>query len=399
VGNDLKQPEKGVWTLKANQCPSVIVEPGFLSTQTDIDYLVKQENQQNIAKNILNGIETYAQRNLLSKEDNIRAIQDTILRGAAYIDTKNRIWLSADKIIHSAAPNKTLVDVTKAVLVINDKIEDNDILRNKLVVSRRIIIHSAEGKMLRKYGEAAKNGVFVFEDAVILNKPPYYPNESAIKKYNKATGEEIEAEKKQLTYINNTILEFYNGKKIKRAYASNKLDKALIFYEDGTADTVSIKQGEKIRLIPPPPPPPPNKVIKNTTDNEIGLTNLKTDSDYKKFDKVFTKVENEAGFKGGEGAWLKYIQSILQQNADLLMKDNNQGTCLVQFIVGTSGNVSDVKATTMENTRLAEIAVRAIAKGPKWEPAMQNGHLVVSYRQQSVTFKPADNLVDNSEPK
>lgn len=44
--------------------------------------------------------------------------------------------------------------------------------------------------------------------------------------------------------------------KIKEAQVSNKLNKALILYEDGSKDTLSINEGEKLRIIPPPPPPP-----------------------------------------------------------------------------------------------------------------------------------------------
>ena len=115
-------------------------------------------------------------------------------------------------------------------------------------------------------------------------------------------------------------------------------------------------------------------------------------------DKIFTVVETEARFPGGQQTWIKYIQDVLQKNADGLIKEHNEGTCLVQFIVDTNGNVSDVKATNMEKTSLAEIATGAIKKGPEWKPALQNGRSVASYKKQLITFKIADNIADN-EPK
>ncbi len=140
------------------------------------------------------------------------------------------------------------------------------------------------------------------------------------------------------------------------------------------------------------------KVIAYTpaNTNELPVTIVDT---VPKFDKIFTKVENEAQFPGGQPAWIKYIQAIIQRNAGLLMKDKNQGTCLVEFIVDVNGNVSDVKATTMKNTRLAEVGIKAIKEGPNWKPAIQNGHLVTSYKKQAISFKLTDKNMNTSEPQ
>jgi protein TonB len=36
---------------------------------------------------------------------------------------------------------------------------------------------------------------------------------------------------------------------------------------------------------------------------------------------------------------------------------------------------------------LAEVAVAAVKKGPKWKPAIQNGKSVKAYRRQPVTYR------------
>jgi protein TonB len=41
----------------------------------------------------------------------------------------------------------------------------------------------------------------------------------------------------------------------------------------------------------------------------------------------------------------------------------------------------------MKGSKLAEIAVNAIRKGPKWTPAQQNGRYVNAYRLQPVTLQ------------
>ncbi len=107
-------------------------------------------------------------------------------------------------------------------------------------------------------------------------------------------------------------------------------------------------------------------------------------------DKIFTKVENEAEFPGGQKAWLKYIEHIIETNSNQFMKDNIHGSCVVEFVVDVKGNIGNVKATTMQGTRLAEEAVKALKKGPRWVPAKQNGHIVTSYKSVLVTFKLSD---------
>lgn len=108
-------------------------------------------------------------------------------------------------------------------------------------------------------------------------------------------------------------------------------------------------------------------------------------------DKVFQKVEIEAKFPGGDKAWAKYISREINRYIDELQDAGKAGTCVVQFIVDREGNISDVEALTMKGTKLAEICVNAIRKGPKWTPAEQNGRKVKAYRKQPVTFQIADN--------
>ncbi len=102
-------------------------------------------------------------------------------------------------------------------------------------------------------------------------------------------------------------------------------------------------------------------------------------------DKVFTKVEIEAQFPGGASAWTKYVTRAITSNIDEF-SDGDYGTCVVKFIVSKDGSISNVEATTMKGSKLAEIATNSIRKGPKWTPAQQNGRFVNAYRLQPVTL-------------
>ena len=120
-------------------------------------------------------------------------------------------------------------------------------------------------------------------------------------------------------------------------------------------------------------------------DKGTQVTELpKTDDDE---NKIFTKVEVEAQFQGGEAAWRRYLQNNLNANTPV---DNGapEGTyqVVVRFIVGKDGTISDVAAETNHGYGMEQEAVKIIKKGPKWTPAIQNGRNVNAYRRQPITF-------------
>jgi hypothetical protein len=96
------------------------------------------------------------------------------------------------------------------------------------------------------------------------------------------------------------------------------------------------------------------------------------------------RVDFEAQFPGGDAGWSRYIGRVLQSQNGFSQSD--YGTCTVKFIVDKEGNVSDVQATTMKGTKLAEAIVNAVIKGPRWTPAQSNGRYVNSYRIVHVTL-------------
>ena len=131
------------------------------------------------------------------------------------------------------------------------------------------------------------------------------------------------------------------------------------------------------------------KIDDGLTPNEIKGSNV-IEAPVKKEtpeDIIFKTVEIDARFKGDWGA---YVKKEIEKNIDELTEANESGTCIVKFVVSKEGNVSNVEALTMKGTKLAEVAVNAIRKGPKWIPAIQNGAQVNAYRQQPITFKIND---------
>ncbi|MEI9945223.1 MAG: energy transducer TonB [Chitinophagaceae bacterium] len=120
--------------------------------------------------------------------------------------------------------------------------------------------------------------------------------------------------------------------------------------------------------------------------NEIVVTGYNRDSKLKEI--TFDKVETEASFPGGSTEWVRYLERNLNPNTPII---NNAPagayTVFVQFIVKTDGSISDIKALTNHKYGMEEEAIRIIKNSPKWQPAIQNGQKVNSYKKQPVTFQ------------
>ena len=91
-------------------------------------------------------------------------------------------------------------------------------------------------------------------------------------------------------------------------------------------------------------------------------------------DKIFTSVEREAEFPGGNAAWEGYVQ----KNLDGFNPADNGAApgkyqVMVRFVVSKDGCISDVQAETNFGYGMEEQAIKCIKKGPNWKPALQNG--------------------------
>jgi protein TonB len=162
-----------------------------------------------------------------------------------------------------------------------------------------------------------------------------------------------------------------------------------------------IVKDEEVKKEDIPPPVEDIKDVKIALENQEGIKDegiavpvvdegkavVEAPKDETNYDQTFTKVEVEAQFPGGLGAWQKYVQrNVNGQVASDNGSPAGSYTVYVQFIVDKEGNISDVKALTNHGYGMEEEAIRAIKRGPKWTPAIQNGRNVKAYRKQPITF-------------
>ena len=174
-------------------------------------------------------------------------------------------------------------------------------------------------------------------------------------------------------------------------YANNKVDKSSLYQIHGeSGDTTSpekptikkdtLKTSLK-KLIPPPPPPASPKEPK-TAPNPPTIDTLTETK------PIFTQAQTEPQFPGGAEGWLKYLQKNLDA-AIVAKKGGPPGlyTVTVSFLVDENGKVSEVKTIKDPGYGTAAEAERAIAKGPDWIPAVQNGHKVAFKAKQNISFQ------------
>jgi protein TonB len=264
-------------------------------------------------------------------------------------------------------------------------------------------------------------------DIIFDGKNKAYGAYQLRKNYNKTMG-------KALIVTASALLLIFLG-----SIAANYLNKAS---DKDTVDVVDTQLAEVKKDEPPPPPPPPPpptpppppeinqvkftppKIVKDEEvkpeekieeikeDQAISTKTVESENKTqivqapvedkgtqvvevpKKDDeegKVFTKVEVEAEFPGGNAAWTRYLKNNL--NAETPVENGaSEGTytVIVRFIVSKDGSISDVVAETKHGYGMEAEAIKIIKKGPAWKPALQNGRNVNAYRRQPITFVVAE---------
>ena len=177
-----------------------------------------------------------------------------------------------------------------------------------------------------------------------------------------------------------------NGTRISKLDYSNKtiLCDSFEYYDAGDKKAIELYGPEAKAGV---------MIIHNgkITDTEFELK----EADKPEADKIFDKVEIEASFPGGSSAWRRY----LERNLDASIPEKQKApagnyTVVIQFVVNLDGTVSDVRALTNHGYGMETEAIRAIKKGPKWLPAIQNGRQVKASHKQPITY-----IVDNGPKK
>lgn len=343
---NVNSDRKGIWVLDAPEVnyPALLIQCGYITNPKDLAFISNAGNQEKIAKNILDAIARYAK----AKEEN------------------NAIVFSPDQ--PSISFKASSVSAGRNTDTIPKKIKSIDFTKDDHVV---VIYNDDKAEKLTRR-EAISKGIINNDYSNVTQASRLVLNsDNTIYILN---GKEITPE--EFRKIDETCIATINTTKD----VNNKRDIVDIKTTNGEVkykETITVKEVELSEL----------KIVAygakekgKTEDKEI----TPSENDF-----IHQGVEKEATFPGGEMEWLKYISREINRYVDTIQRAGKTGTCVVQFIVGRDGAISNVEALTLEGTKFSEVVINAIANGPKWNPAIQNGKKVRAYRKQPVTFQIA----------
>jgi periplasmic protein TonB len=145
---------------------------------------------------------------------------------------------------------------------------------------------------------------------------------------------------------------------------------------------------------PPPPPPPEPSMELIIVDDDVEIeeefmidmeaTVFTEVSDFAPIiveeeevaeDVIFTVVEDQPSFPGGDEARMRFLQENLRYPT-MAREAGIQGTVFVTFVVERDGSVTDVRVLRGIGGGLDEEAVRVVRMMPRWNPGRQRGQAV-----------------------
>ncbi len=143
---------------------------------------------------------------------------------------------------------------------------------------------------------------------------------------------------------------------------------------------------------PPPPPEPSTELIIVDDDVEIDeefmidteatvftevqeFTPIIVEEEEIEEEQIFTIVEDDPEFPGGQAALMQYLQSNLRYPT-MAREAGIQGTVFVTFVVERDGSITDVRVLRGVGGGLDEEAIRVVRNMPAWTPGRQRGQAV-----------------------
>jgi TonB family protein len=97
-------------------------------------------------------------------------------------------------------------------------------------------------------------------------------------------------------------------------------------------------------------------------------------------------VQEQAEFIGGMGDMMNYLKKNIRY-PQMCSEANIQGKVFIEFVIGTDGEVADIKLKRGIHPELDKEAKRVIASFPKWKPARNNGKNVKSKYILPINFR------------
>ncbi|HMJ45932.1 MAG TPA: N-acetylmuramoyl-L-alanine amidase [Ferruginibacter sp.] len=394
------QNTNGIWVLQEAGCPAVLIESGNMGNKADVNYLLSLKGQETFANNVLKAIASY------------KANQNANNYPAKFIDTvpvevrqPPADLASKDQTPYSAILKKAKSDsVTDAYQVTNpdeERVTSLNQLKPLYILDGKVVsinnLDAIKHDLLsvtvlkgenatRNYGPSAKDGAI----EIVSKKDTPGPSMDTVL---------------TLSGISNSKIDIAELEKITELQISSPdykvVSASVYFHGAGFKNvTMSVLQNGSLKNIKPYM----DRLVAGSilTFDDVIISLKSRDSrfeisgkSFSFFDKetrdvskkVFTDMDITPSFPGGQEEWTKFLKTNL--NPSLPVDEGwKAGTyqVVVNFIVDTKGNVTDVTTSDYPGSKTAQACVDLIRNGPKWIPAVQNGLVVNAYKKQLITF-------------
>ncbi|MFW6226676.1 MAG: energy transducer TonB [Bacteroidota bacterium] len=156
---------------------------------------------------------------------------------------------------------------------------------------------------------------------------------------------------------------------------------------------------------PPPQQEPPQTQVLEIVDDEMDLEedlNIDAEADQEteiedmpdvvvdepevQESEIFTVVEDQPSFPGGEAARMEYLQENIEYPT-MARESGIEGTVYVTFVVEKDGTVTQVRILRGIGGGCDEEALRVVRNMPKWNAGKQRGRPVRTQFNMPIRFK------------
>ena len=107
-----------------------------------------------------------------------------------------------------------------------------------------------------------------------------------------------------------------------------------------------------------------------------------------KKDIIFTSIQVEAKFPGGQDAWIKFLETHIHPTVAADHKaPPGRYTVTISFLVDETGKVSEVQVINDPGYGTANDVLKAFKHMSYWTPATQNGKPVTYRQKQNIVYQ------------
>lgn len=112
--------------------------------------------------------------------------------------------------------------------------------------------------------------------------------------------------------------------------------------------------------------------------------------------KIFSRLEVLASFPGGPSSWFDFVKANLKKDSFvyyLNFRKQETDTVLIKFVVDREGHISHCKFLKSVHPEVQKSILNLLRKSPHWQPGMNGGRYLNSFRTLGFSFSITGNDV------